>query len=310
MSPQTTLFIPLLLLGSCSVKSETEVRFRERELVRIDSSDIGAISDVALSAMATDGLSWYLSFTPGGLLVKTTSGFRELARFDRPGIGPEEISDARELGISDSWVWVTDLKTLSVHRLDHELRYLDRLPLPMRPLGLFVMSDTMALVGTIDLEFEDVYRLHAMEGGPIVTRWRSRKVGAPPESMVLFAGTPRFGIHYRPFANRIGITTDSTLVSEFADPTRPSQLTYQPSMQGPIPEGKIHQTAFHWDDQACLIAGGLEDGVQFAACFDKSGRPGARIRLPSPMSLAVCKGDTLFTYSQNTHHVYRFIIGR
>jgi hypothetical protein len=308
MIPQTSLFVSILVLGSCSLKSDPGAMFQERELVRIDSVDIGAISDFALSAMATDGTNWYLSFTPGGLLVKTTAGFRELSRFDRSGNGPEEISDARELGISDSWVWVTDVKTLALHRLDHNLRYRDRLTLPMRPLGLFVMSDTEAWIGSIDIEFEDVYRIRAVESGPLVTRWQSRKVGSPPESMVLFAGTRAFGIQYRPFANRIGITTDSTLVAEFADPTRPSQLTYQSSMQGPIPEGKIHQTAFQWHEYACLVAGGLEDDAQFAACFDKAGRPVARIRFPSPKTLAVSKGDTLFTYSQNTQHVYRSIL--
>jgi len=308
MRPQIFLFFSLLLLGTCSMKSDPDARFIEHELVRIDSTHIGSISDFALSAMATDGTNWFLSFTPGGLLVKTSAGFREITRFDQPGTGPNEISDARELGISDTWVWVTDVKTLSLHRLDHDLRYRDRLPLPMRPLGLFVLSDTVAWVGTIDMEFEDVYRIHAAETGPVVTRSRSRKVGAAPESMVLFAGTRAFGIQYRPFANRIGITADSTLVAEFSDPTRPKQLSYQTSIQGPIPEGKIHQTAFHWHGYACLLAGGLEDEAQFAACFDKKGRPGVRIRFPSPMTLAVSRGDTLFTYSQNTQHVYRYLL--
>lgn len=308
MIPKTSLFASLLLLGSCSIQRDHEAAFKEHELVQIDSTHIGWISDHALSAMATDGTNWFLSFTPGGLLVKTTSGFREIARFDRPGTGPEEISDARELGLSDTWVWVTDVKTLSLHRLDHDLRYRDRLPMPMRPLGLFVLSDSVAWVGTIDMEFEDLYRIQAAESGPVVTRSRSRKVGAAPESMVLFAGTRAFGIQYRPFANRVGITVDSTLVAEFSDPTRPKQLTYQTSFQGPIPEGKIHQTAFTWHGYACILAGGLVDEAQFAACFDKTGRPGARIRFPSPMNLAVSTGDTLFTYSQNTQHVYRYLL--
>lgn len=306
MKTTPTIFF-LILIASCA-SEDPRHRFQAVEITRIDSIQLHHLADQDVASMATDGRHWFLAFHHKPLVVKTDLRFQEIRRYDRSGFGPGEMVTTRDIGLRDSRIWVTDFDGRSIHRFDLDLSYLDRLPLEFRPFSLLVFSDSVAWLGSMDMSFEDLYEATGTGHNPRVTRIRSRQVANPPESVLLHAGDHRLAIQYRPYTNRVTVYEDGIESIGFDNILRPARVGYETGTIGPMPNSKIHQTAFTARNRLCLVSGVALAGRHEVACFTISGEPSVTFELSPAAALAATHGDTLLTYSPVSRHVYRYLL--
>lgn len=256
--------------------------------------------------MVASDHGWYFSFENRVRVLKTDASFREVAHYERAGSGPGELMDARTLVLSDRYVWVTDFVGHAVHRLTLDLAYVDRLSLEFRPFSIYTINDSVAWFGSMDMEYSDIHEAVVRGGRPSVRRVLSRKVAAPPESITLFTGQNGVGVQFHPYTNQVTLLQDSTRIRSFPNPTRPGKPQYRHVFGGPMPEGKIHHSVFQTKERVCVLSGEYTPTHHDAACFGSRGSLVRRLQFRPHMTMTATRNDTLYTYSPETHHVYRY----
>lgn len=300
------LYLGLLLAG-CSNKGDPG-NAPVLHLDAMDSLDVGRLNPNNVSSMVFYQNHWFLSFENQPVIIKADSSFHEILRYSRQGHGPAELLDTRMVIPSTNYLWVTDFVGLAIHRFDFDLGYKDRIPLEFKPFGIYTINDSTAWLGNMDMEFSDIHEVSVQRGLARVRRVRSQKAGAPPESITLFEGHNGRGVIFHPFTNTVQLLRDSVVQVTFRNVTRPDRPTYKNALIGQLAEGKIHQSAFLTRESICLFSGEHHSNSHQAACFDADGQLIRRLEFRPQMNVGITRGDTLYTYSPHTHHVYRYLL--
>lgn len=277
-------------------------------IMPMDSIDVSWAYGHDVSALAHDNNVWFLTLMNSPAIILADTLFQERSRYERHGNGPAELLNARDIAFSNSFIWVTDFTGLAIHQFSKNLEYKQRIPLAFRPFSIRSISDSVLWVGTMDMIYEDLYTLTISSDQFDIRRTQTRLVNTAPESIVLQSSYMDYGIIYRPFTNKVSVYKGTVHVVDFANPLRPARVTYENTLAGPMPEEKIHQTAFVTATSICLLTGKPTKKHQPVACFTHEGRPYTTFVLTPPMSIASVKENTLYTYSPHTHHVYRYLL--
>lgn len=299
-----------LLLVFCRRQNDI-VDLPSTALIPVDSISLDVLSILDLTTLTIEDSSFYLLSRQSKEILKTTLQFEPIRRYGSIGHGPGEFWDPYDLTTIKDRLYVIDFSQRKLLEFDLHLQPIDEFFTEYPPFSLLAISPGRALMGTMNMEFEDVYlvdfdtKSYALDG-------RSRKVNNGIDGVVFHArNRNEFVLRVRPFNNRLDIIPPSGSVTTFFNQTQPEKPDLEPgSEEFPIFKSKIHNGAFLTLDRACVLSGGQTPMHQPVQCFNFEGQLVARYDLLQSASLiSVYSDSTLYTYSQITNHIYVYHLG-
>lgn len=298
------------LLVVCQ-RQKDNVDLPSTALIPADSISLDVLSIFDLAALALEDSSFYLLSRRSKEIQKTTLGFEPIRRYSSIGHGPGEFSDPYDLTTIKDRLYVIDFSQRKLMEFDHHLEPVDEFFTEHPPFSLLAISPRQALMGSLNMAFEDVYlvdfetKSYALDG-------TSRKVNFGIEGVAFHAKNRNgFVLRVRPFNNRLDLFPPSGSVTTFFNRTQPERPALEPgSDEFPIYKSKIHNGAFVTLDRACVLSGDQTPMHQPVQCFNFEGQLVARYDLLQGASLiSVYSDSTLYTYSQITNHIYVYHLG-
>lgn len=304
------VLLVLLFAISCQQNNEI-VDLRATILYPIDSIPLAALSLHDLTALSIEDSSAFLLSRASKEIVKTNLRFKPLLRYGVTGFGPGEFTDPYDLSASSDRLYVIDFSQRKLMQFDHKLRPIDEFFSKFPPFSILYTKGSHAWMGTMDMEYEDVYRvdfdnkqLTLIEGSKLI------KYGL--EGVALHAKNDAGRIiRYRPFNRQLDLFDPSGSRITFQNLTQPERPELEPGSEAfPIFKQRIHHGAFVTGDRACVLSGDHSPQNQPVQCFDFDGKLVYAYILKQGASLISTYSDsTLYTYSPTTNHIYVYNLG-
>ncbi len=306
-----TRYLPIIipLLVGCHANSG-ESTIPQTNLVAMDSTDIwenGITSLVSLMIVDDD---FYGVDRASKKIVRLSRSFAILNSYETQGNGPGELGDPFDIAAWDKIVYVIDFSDRKIQSYTRQLEPIDELVSKEPPFSLLAIDDGILLMGTMNMEFEDVYEVDFSKS-TFRLDGRSIKVKYPFEGIVLHSRNWRGDLlRYHLFSHRFNVITIDGREGAYTNKTQAAHPAIVENPYGPpIFKDKIHNAAFLTHDRACFLSGDHTDNSQPMQCFSFDGTLVARYVLPKPASIAVYADSILYAYSPTTNHIYVYDLG-
>jgi hypothetical protein len=235
--------------------------------------------------------------------------FEPIRTYSSIGRGPGELKKPHSLSTSSRFLFVTDPTQQKIFRFSLDLKPGIELVVPFSPLSIFAINDSILWVGTLNMEYEDVFEINFST--KLVVRLKSTAMITHPPEGIVFHSSNKFGdvLRYRQFSNRAEVFQNNKLVASFMNSTQPKTPNYTIKYDLPFFNSKTHAAAFLTESLACFLSGDIGPRRQPIQCFDFDGNLVSRYVIPTPSPFATYHDSLLYTYSPETNHIYVYDFG-
>jgi hypothetical protein len=285
--------------------------FQVSSIAPNDSIDLSPAELFEISSLHFKDSHFYMVGYRSKIVAKADSSLKQILRLSASGRGPYEFTNPYSLAITDSGVYVADSDQRKIIYYSLGLVPLDEFRFEEPILSLSSSNTSDLLIGTLNMEYEDVYRVDfktkksRLDGN-------SFKTSNPMEGIVYHSHNDLGDLlRFRQYHHRLDLyRADGTHIT-FSNPTRPERPDENKSIPGyPVFTSTTHNSAFLTADRACVLSGDHTPGNQPVQCFDFSGQLVARYSLKQdPSMISVYTDSTLYTYSPKTNHIYVYNLG-
>lgn len=301
--------IILLFVLSCGQINESG-GILATPLIPYDSINLFDLEIYSVDGLVKLGSEHYLVDRPSKKVVRLDDKFRTLSVYDITGNGPNEFSDPFDITGYGDRIYVIDLGDRKIQSFTLDLLPLAEISAIEPPVSLFALNESILLMGTLNMEFEDVYRVN-FSSSSFDLDGRSAKVKVPLSGIV-FHTSNSFGdvLRYRQFTNRFEILLADNTMRSYANTSQPDfPEVYPQTNMPPLFKTKIHNTAFLTSSRACFLSGDSSEGLQPMQCFSFLGHLLSKHELHQPSPISLYSDSTLYTYSPKTNHIYVYNLG-
>lgn len=304
------LLLFIASLSSCRpAESRSDVAIQR--LVPLDSIDLTPRGIYSVSALHLSDSVHHILDRGAKTLFWTTPGFETIGSYSAIGNGPGEFSSPSDLQVTQNHIFLIDFGQRKVMRFGRDLTPQIDLVTEHPPLSILSLDDRTLWMGTLDMEFEDVYLLD-LDARTEVLQGPSAKIRHAPEGIVFHSMNSSGTIlRYRQYNHRLDVFDAAGKRTSFVNPVLPERPELDPrSPEAPIFTSKIHHSGFVTADRACVLSGDHSPKTQPMHCFSFDGTlVGRFILTQDPSMISTYLDSTLYTYSSKTNHIYVYDLG-
>ena len=306
-----TRFLPFIVPFWIGCQDNSSVSsIPQTNLVVIDSTDIWENGIASLASLINVDEDFYGVDRSSKKIIRLSKSLSVLNRYETQGSGPGELGDPFDIAAWGDMIYVIDFSDRKIQSYTRQLEPVDELISKEPPFSLLAIDDGILLMGTMNMEFEDVYEVDFHQSS-FRLDGRSSTVKYPFEGIVFHSRNTRGDLlRYRLFSNRFDILSINGTEGVYKNHTQVAHPALVENPYGPpIFKGKIHNTAFITLERACFLSGDHTESSQPMQCFSFDGTLVARYVLPKPASIAVYADSVLHTYSPENNHIYVYHLG-
>lgn len=306
----TLILLSLVLIQSCK-PDMTGLELTTQNIAPLDSIDMTPLGIFSVSALHVSDSIHHILDRSTKTIVWTTSDFKKVGSYSAVGTGPGEFTSPSDLQVTPSHIFLVDFGQRKILRFSRDFVPQIDLVTEHPPLSIHIIDQQRLWMGTLDMEFEDVY-LVDLDKRTEVLDGPSVKIRYAPEGITFHARNDAGTIlRYRQYNNRLDVFDAEGQRTSFVNKTRPERPELDPrSPEAPIFTSKIHHSGFVTTDRACVLSGDHSPKSQPMQCFSFDGTlVGRYILVQDPSMISVYADSTLYTYSANTNHIYVYDLG-
>jgi len=307
---KTLLFFISLILTACYQEDASVIPYSINRYPS-DSISMEKLDIDSVSSLVVRDSSFFILDRLRKQVIRTSLSMNPVYRYGATGRGPSEFSDPFDLSVSDKNLMVIDFQKRSMMMFDHHLIPSGDISLEYPPFSIMALNDTSVWIGTFDFEFEDVYVIDLITKNQSLAG-KSRQVDHGMEGITFHASNQQGTIlRYRQYNHRLDVFDAEGRQTSFVNPARPERPELDPrSPDAPIFTSKIHHSGFVAGDRACVLSGDHAPRSQPMHCFSFDGTwIGNYVLAQDASMISVYSDSLLYTYSQQTNHIYVYNLG-